>query len=133
MTKYLIAYGATMLVFFAIDFVWLGVVAKDFYRERLGALMLEQVNLPVAAVFYLIYIVGIVVFAISPALQGGSWKTALMLGGLFGFIAYGTYDVTNLATLRGWPVSVVIVDMAWGTVLTGVSATLGYAITRYFA
>ena len=133
MTKYLIAYGATMLVFFAIDFVWLGVVAKDFYRERLGALMLEQVNLPVAAVFYLIYIVGIVVFAISPALQAGSWKTALMLGGLFGFIAYGTYDVTNLATLRGWPVSVVIVDMAWGTVLTGVSATLGYAITRYFA
>ena len=133
MTKYLIAYGATMLVFFAIDFVWLGVVAKDFYRERLGALMLEQVNLPVAAVFYLIYIVGIVVFAISPALQGGSWKTALMLGGLFGFIAYGTYDVTNLATLRGWPVSVVIVDMAWGTVLTGVSAALGYAITRYFA
>ena len=133
MTKYLIAYGATMLVFFAIDFVWLGVVAKDFYRERLGALMLEQVNLPVAAVFYLIYIVGIVVFAVSPALQAGSWKTALMLGGLFGFIAYGTYDVTNLATLRGWPVSVVIVDMTWGTVLTGVSAALGYAITRYFA
>ena len=128
--KYLIAYGGTAAVFFAADFVWLGVMAKSFYRDRIGHLMADDISMTAAAGFYLMYVIGIVVFAVMPALQSESWKTALVLGGLLGLIAYGTYDMTNLATLRDWPASVVVVDMAWGTVLTGVSAAAGYAVCR---
>jgi uncharacterized membrane protein len=131
--KYVIAYGATAVIFFAVDFVWLGLMAKSFYRDHIGHLMADQVNMTAALGFYLLYIVGIVVFAVLPALQSDSWKTALVLGGLLGLIAYGTYDMTNLATLRDWPVAVAVVDMAWGTALTATSATAGYFISRMFA
>ncbi len=131
--KYLIAYGGTATAFFVIDFLWLGFVAKSFYRERIGHLMADDMNLGAAGGFYLLYIVGIVVFAVMPALQSESWKTALVLGGLLGLIAYGTYDMTNLATLRDWPVSVAAADMAWGTALTGGSAVVGYFVSRAFA
>ncbi len=133
MVKYLIAYGGTAAVFFAADFVWLGVVAKTFYRERIGHLMADDINMPAAMAFYLLYVIGIVVFAVMPALQSDSWKTALVLGGLLGLIAYGTYDMTNLATLRDWPASVVVVDMAWGTALTGASALAGYFVCKAFS
>ena len=133
MLKYVIAYGATAVIFFAVDFVWLGVMAKSFYRDHIGHLMADQVNMTAALGFYLLYIVGIVVFAVLPALHSDSWKTALLLGGLLGLIAYGTYDMTNLATLRDWPVAVAVVDMAWGTALTAASATAGYFISRMFA
>ena len=125
----LIAYGATALVFFGLDFLWLGTVANSFYRGQLGPLMAEQVNIPVAALFYALYVVGLVIFAVAPALAAGSWKTALMYGALFGFFAYATYDLTNLATLRDWPVALTLVDLLWGTALSGMSATLGYLIT----
>ena len=128
----LIAYGATALVFFGLDFLWLGTVANSFYRGQLGPLMAEQVNIPVAALFYALYVVGLVIFAVAPALAAGSWKTALMYGALFGFFAYATYDLTNLATLRDWPAALSVVDLIWGTVLSGTSATLGYLITRKF-
>jgi uncharacterized membrane protein len=131
--KYVIAYGATAVIFFAVDFVWLSVMAKSFYRDHIGHLMADQVNMTAALGFYLLYIVGIVVFAVLPALHSDSWKTALVLGGLLGLIAYGTYDMTNLATLRDWPVAVAVVDMAWGTALTAASATAGYFICRMFA
>lgn len=126
----LIAYGATALVFFGLDFLWLGTVANSFYRGQLGPLMAEQVNIPVAALFYALYVVGLVIFAVAPALAAGSWKTALVYGALFGFFAYATYDLTNLATLRDWPAALSVVDLIWGTVLSGTSATLGYLITR---
>jgi uncharacterized membrane protein len=129
--QYIVAYIATAVVFFIADFVWLGVVMKAFYRDRLGALMAEQVNIPVAGLFYLAFVLGIVIFAVAPALAAGSWGRALLFGALFGFFAYGTYDMTNWATLRDWPAAVSIVDLAWGTVLTGVSATAGYLITRW--
>jgi uncharacterized membrane protein len=129
--QYIVAYIATAVVFFVADFVWLGVVMKGFYRDRLGALMAEQVNIPVAGLFYLAFVLGIVIFAVAPALSAGSWGRALLFGALFGFFAYGTYDMTNWATLRDWPAAVSIVDLAWGTVLTGVSATAGYLITRW--
>ncbi len=130
MLHYLVAWIATAITFFAIDLVWLGMVAKSFYRDRIGALMLDQINISAAVIFYLVYVVGIVIFAVAPALQSGSWTTALVFGALFGFFAYATYDMTNLATLRGWPLEVVVVDVLWGTVITGASATVGFLVTR---
>jgi len=130
--KYAIAYGGAATAFFVIDFLWLSLMTRTFYRERIGHLMADNLNMSAAMGFYLLYVVGVIVFAVMPALQSDSWKTALVLGGLLGLIAYGTYDMTNLATLRDWPVSVALVDMAWGTVLTAVSATAGYLACRAF-
>lgn len=130
MTHYLVAYLATMAVFFAIDFVWLGIVAKGFYREQIGPLLLDDFRVGYAALFYLLYGVGIVVFAVLPGLKSDSLLTALGFGALFGLIAYSAYDLTNLATLKGYTTTVAFVDMAWGTLLTGVSAAAGMWITR---
>jgi uncharacterized membrane protein len=127
---YIFAYFATAVSFLAIDFIWLGFIAKDFYRREIGSLLLEKFNMAAAVGFYLIFVVGILIFAVLPALQAGSWKTALIYGALFGFFTYATYDMTNLATLKGWSVSVVVVDMAWGAFLTGVAALAGYFATR---
>lgn len=130
MLHHLVAWVATAVAFFLIDLVWLGAVAKSFYHDRIGGLMLDQINIPAAVIFYLIYVVGIVIFAVAPALQSGSWITATVFGALFGFFAYATYDMTNLATLRGWPLELALVDMAWGTVITAASATIGFLVTR---
>ncbi len=129
--SYAVAYAATAVVFLGIDFVWLSTVATGFYRSRIGALLLEQPNLPVAGLFYLFYVGGIVHFAVMPALHGANWATALLNGALLGLIAYGTYDITNLATLKNWSVSVSVVDMIWGTALTGLAATCGYFLTAW--
>lgn len=128
----LIAYLSTVVVFFAIDFVWLNFVAQKFYNAQMGDLLKESFNMPVAAGFYLIYIVGIVIFAINPALKSGAWTTALIYGALFGFFCYVTYDLTNLSTMKGFPPLVAVVDIAWGTFITGVSATLGFYLTQLF-
>lgn len=130
LVTYLVAYLATAIVFFAIDFVWLGTVATKFYRDGIGHLMADDVNFAAAGGFYLIYVSGIVFFAVAPALAGGGWKVALLYGALFGFFCYATYDFTNLATLRDWPLYVSLVDLAWGTFLTGTAAIGGYALTR---
>lgn len=127
---YVVAYITTAVSFLAIDFIWLGYIAKDFYRREIGTLLLEKFNMAAAVGFYLIFVVGILIFAVLPALQAGSWRTALIYGALFGFFTYATYDMTNLATLKGWSVSVVVVDMAWGAFLTGVAALAGYFATR---
>ncbi|HTM76864.1 MAG TPA: DUF2177 family protein [Devosia sp.] len=132
MVTHLVAYAATAVVFFAIDFVWLSTASASFYRPRLGALLLEQPNLIIAGLFYLFYVGGIVYFAVSPALTEGGWSKALIAGLLLGFVAYGTYDLTNLSTLRNWPWSVTLVDLAWGTALTGVAAVSGFFITQFF-
>jgi len=130
--KYIKAYIFTAFTFLAIDAVWLGVVATDFFKSNIGHLMADAVNFPVAGGFYLLYAAGIVYFAIKPALAAQSAKTALINGALFGFFCYGTYDMTNLATLKDWPIIVAIVDISWGTVLTAVSALCGYALTKKF-
>ena len=129
---WIIAYLATAFVFFAIDIIWLAVVARGFYTSQLGDLMADQVRWGIAIGFYAVYVIGIVFFAVRPALASGDWRTALMFGALFGFFCYATYDLTNMATLRGWPVQMSIVDMVWGTALTGTSATLGFLITRWW-
>jgi uncharacterized membrane protein len=126
----LIAYGATLLFFAIVDTLWLGVVARDYYREALGSLLAPRFNLWAAIAFYLVYCLGIVIFAVLPALRGESLATALLHGALFGFFCYATYDLTNMATLRDWPIGMSFVDMAWGTLLTAGTALVGTLAAR---
>ena len=126
----LILYGITLVVFFLIDMVWLGLVAKGFYRKHLGAFLSPQIRWSAAILFYLLFIVGLLVFAIGPALLRGAPFHALLMGALFGLICYATYDLTNMATLEGWPLIVTGVDLLWGTVLGGVVSLLSTVIGR---
>jgi uncharacterized membrane protein len=121
-------YLIALPVFFAIDMVWLGVVAKGFYRREIGSLMRSPVNWPAAVVFYLLFILGLVVFVVSPALDRDSWVRALGYGALFGLITYATYDLTNLSTIRDWPVLLTAVDLVWGTVLAATVSVITYGI-----
>lgn len=130
MVKYVIAYFATLVVFLAADAVWLTLMATRLYKPTLGDILLPQFLVAPAAVFYLLFIVGVVIFAVAPALQSGQWTTALVYGALFGFFAYGVYDFTNMATLRNWTATITVADLCWGTFLTGLSATLGTIITQ---
>lgn len=131
MLPYIAAYGFTALVFFALDFVWLSTMGATFYKARMGDLMLAQPNLAVAGLFYLVYVGGIVFLAIAPALSQSSWTYALIAGAVLGLVAYGTYDFTNLATLKNWSVSMSLVDLAWGTGLTALAASAGYFATKW--
>ena len=130
MSRIAIAYAATAVVFCLLDLIWLGFVAKGYYQSQVGSLLLDKPNLAVAAAFYALYIVGVLIFAVVPALDAGQWARALLYGALFGFFAYATYDLTNLATLKGWSPGVALLDLVWGAVVTGASATAGYFITR---
>ena len=116
------------ITFLAIDGLWLTIVAKDFYAKHLGFIMTKTPNLTAALIFYVIYVFTMVVLIISPALQKGSLMTAILTGALFGLCAYATYDLTNLATLKDWPLLVTIVDLIWGTVLSGAVAGISYLI-----
>lgn len=127
MMFYGLTYLATAVVFFGLDFIWLSRVATGFYKARIGGMMLAEPNLAAAGVFYLAYIGGIVYFAVLPAVSGnGSLGSAALAGALLGLMAYGTYDMTNLATLKGWSIQLAAVDMAWGMVLTALAASAGY-------
>jgi uncharacterized membrane protein len=110
----------------AIDAVWLGFVARNFYREQIGFLMRDDIWFGTAALFYIFYAVGVMVLAVIPAAKSGSVWQAVMLGAVLGFCAYGTYDATNLATLKGWPVIVSIVDVIWGMCITATASAIGY-------
>ena len=128
--KALLVYLITVPIFFIIDLVWLGVIAKGFYQKHLGYLMRPQVNWAAAILFYLLFIIGIILFAVRPALELQSPMRALVYGALFGFFAYATYDLTNLATVRDWPVIVTVIDLIWGTVLCGAVALGSYVISN---
>lgn len=121
-------FAIALPVLFAIDMVWLVIVAKDFYRAQIGALMKSDVNWTAAIIFYLIFIAGLVVFVIAPAVENGSWTHALLFGALFGLVCYATYDLTNLAVARDWPLFVTIVDLVWGAVLASSVSTITYFI-----
>ena len=123
-------YPIALPVFFALDMVWLGLVAKNFYRDQIGVLMKDDINWMAAIAFYLLFIAGLVLFVIGPAIERNSWVHALVFGALFGFISYATYDLTNLATLKDWPLLVTIVDLAWGAVLAASVSTATYFIAR---
>jgi uncharacterized membrane protein len=131
--KTVLIYLLTVPVFFLIDMLWLGAVAKDFYKRHLGYLMRPQVNWAAAISFYLIFIIGIVIFAVKPALEMQSPVRALIYGALFGFFTYATYDLTNLATVKDWPLVVTVTDMAWGTALCGIVATASYFLSIRFS
>jgi uncharacterized membrane protein len=130
MGKLGLLYGACIVAFFAIDFVWLSTMNSRFYQPRLGSLLAEQPKLGVAAGFYLLYVIGVVALAVMPGLREGAVLAALWRGALFGLLAYATYDLTNLATLQGWPWELAVVDMVWGTVLTGTVSVIGYYAGR---
>jgi uncharacterized membrane protein len=131
MTKYLWAYAGSATVFLLGDAIWLGFAAIGYYREQLGDLLLEKPIISVAILFYALYLVGLVLFAVTPGLREESWKVALIMGGLFGLFTYGTYDLTNLATLRNWSVGVSLLDMAWGVFISALASTAGYALSVY--
>ena len=128
--RLLSVYAVTLPIFFAIDLVWLGVVAKAFYRRHLGHLLAAEVNWPAAIVFYLVFIAGIVLFAVRPALEANSAMRAAAYGALFGFFTYATYDLTNHATMRDWPPIVTVVDLAWGTTLSALVAYSSYLVSH---
>lgn len=122
-------YGITTAVFFAIDMLWLGLVARNFYRKYLAAFLSPEVNWPAAIIFYLLYIGGILYFAVLPAQGNPKW--AAQQGAVLGLLCYATYDLTNMATLNRWPLTVVIVDIVWGTVLTAAVAWTSVWLSRY--
>ncbi|MCU0473933.1 MAG: DUF2177 family protein [Bacteroidales bacterium] len=115
-------------VFFAIDMVWLVLVARNFYQKQLGFLMKPDIGWLAAISFYLLFIAGLIVFVITPAIEKNSWSHALILGAFFGLVTYATYDLTNLATIKEWPVLVTIVDLLWGSVLAASVSVVTYFI-----
>lgn len=125
---YIKMYIITLVVFFAVDILWLGLVAKKLYKKHLGFLMREKTNWTAAIIFYMVYIVGLIFFALNPALVKGSLAYAALVGGFFGFITYATYDITNLATLKDWPIVSTVVDIIWGTVLCSATASVSFII-----
>jgi uncharacterized membrane protein len=121
-------YLIALPVFFAIDMLWLGLIAKNFYRGQVGALLKTDFNWVAGVSFYLLFIAGLVYFVIEPAMRQGSWTSALLVGALFGLMTYATYDLTNLATLKDWTLTLSLVDMAWGMVLAASVSTITYLI-----
>lgn len=130
-TKLLISYTLTFIVFFLIDMAWLGFIAKGLYKKYLGGFMSEQINWPVAIIFYLLFVIGVFIFVILPAIEKDSIISAIKLGALFGLFTYATYDLTNLATLKNWPLNIVFIDIVWGSVLTSIVSTAGFYIVKY--
>ncbi len=127
-------YLVALVTFFALDMTWLGLIAKNLYREQIGHLLRPDVNWAAAIIFYLLFIVGLVVFVISPAVQKQSLVQALLLGAFFGLVTYATYDLTNLATTKDWPLFITLVDLVWGAVLSASVSVVTYLVyTRFIA
>ncbi len=127
MMKNLVAYAAIALVMVVLDMLWLGFIAKPLYQQGIGHLMAERPNVPVAVLFYAVYAVGLLVFAVLPHAADVGWTKTALSAALFGFFAYATYDLSNLATLKGWPVGMSLLDMAWGSAVSAVSGMAGKA------
>lgn len=132
MKSLFVAYVAAAVCMMVVDSVWLTLAAANFYRPHLGPLLADQFRLGPAITFYLLYLAGVVFFAVRPALVTGRWQTAVLHGLVLGLVAYGTYDLTNQATLKTWPVIVTVVDLFWGSFLTALTATSGYFGAQVF-
>lgn len=130
--SYVIAYAAALLVFLILDAVWLNAVMAPVFERNLGDMLLESPRFGVAAGFYALYVAGVLYFATWPAIGAGSWRLAAGNGAILGFLAYGTYEATNLATLKGWTHGMLAMDLAWGTALTAMAAVAGYLGHRLF-
>ena len=127
-SRTVVLYVIATAIFLACDLVWLGLVARGFYQRHLGYLMRNPVNWAAALIFYLLFVVGLLIFAIKPALDVQNPLRALLYGALFGFFTYATYDLTNLATVRDWPLIVTVADLSWGVVLCGIVACATYGV-----
>jgi uncharacterized membrane protein len=127
-SRTVVLYVIATAIFLACDLVWLGLVARGFYQRHLGYLMRNPVNWAAALVFYLLFVVGLLIFAIKPALDAQNPLRALLYGALFGFFTYATYDLTNLATVRDWPLIVTVADLSWGVVLCSIVACATYGV-----
>jgi uncharacterized membrane protein len=123
-----VPYAGTIAAFLVLDFLWLGVVMPEFYRSQIGHLMAEGVNWLAAVVFYVMYVAGIFIFAVLPALRNGKGRRAALLGALLGLVAYGTYDLSNQAVLEDWPLLVTVVDILWGSFLTAITSVIGFSL-----
>jgi uncharacterized membrane protein len=130
--KYLQIYGGIAAVMVVLDMLWLGVIAKSWYQQGIGHLMAAQPNMLIGLLFYLLFPVGLLVFAVLPSIDEQGWLNAALLGALFGFFAYATYDITNLATLRNWPLALSVVDTLWGSLVSGLAAGAGKAVHLHF-
>ena len=128
MMTYLIGYISILLTFVVIDAAWLATITPRFYRPTLGDILISGVNLPPAIIFYLLYPIGLLVFAMNPALKSESINTAILYGALFGFFTYATYDLSNYATLRNWTLQVTLADVVWGTILAAIASAVGYLV-----
>ena len=133
MSRILFAYLATAIAFCALDFAWLGLVAPSFYKAQIGSLLLAKPNLVPALIFYVLYVAGLVIFCVLPGIETASWLKAGALGALFGLIAYATYDLSNLATLKDWTTQLSLVDMCWGSVASALASTCGYFGVQFLA
>ena len=130
--QFAVAYAAMAVVFLALDAIWLASMAERLYRPAIGHLMRERFALGPALAFYAIYVAGVVVFVVAPALAERRWQSALVMGALLGLLAYATYDLTNQATLKGWPWQVTLADLCWGSFVTAVAAAAACRITQAF-
>jgi len=133
MVYYLKLYFATLAVFFAVDMFWLGVISRTFYKKQLGFLMAPDINWYAALIFYFLFIFGVLVFVVLPGLKENDLLMMLLKAALFGLITYATYDLTNLATVKDWPLIITVVDLIWGMVLTNIVSLAGFFIGRWMA
>lgn len=125
-------YLICLFVFCAIDFLWVGIIAKHWYAKELGNLLVDSINWVPVIGFYLLYASAILVFAVQPSLKLGSWEYAVFYGAFLGLISYAAYDLTNLATLKNWPVLLAICDMLWGAFVTGITSLILFNLQRHF-
>ncbi len=128
-----LGYFLTFAVFIIVDLLWLGVIAKSIYSKYLGSFLTDNVNWTAAVIFYLIFVAGILLFVVFPSVEKGSILNAIVMGAIFGIVTYATYDLTNLATLKGWPLEIVIIDIIWGAVLSTIVSGSGYFIVKYLS
>jgi uncharacterized membrane protein len=131
MTYYLKLYFASLAVFFAVDMIWLGLVASSFYKKQLGYLMAPTINWYAAIIFYLLFILGILVFVVLPGIKENSLPNTILRAAFFGLITYATYDLTNLATVKDWPLTVTLVDLVWGMVLSTIVSISGFYVAKW--
>jgi uncharacterized membrane protein len=132
MVEFLKLFGIAFVVFFIIDMIWLGLIARNLYQNQIGHLLKPDVNWYAAIIFYVLFIAGLVIFVIQPAATANSIGHAILYGALFGLITYATYDLTNLATLKDWPITITIIDLTWGTFLGMSTSALAFLIQRLF-
>jgi len=128
MAQFFKLYGIAFVLFFVIDLIWLGLIAKNLYQNQIGTLLKTNTNWTAAIIFYLLFIGGLVFFAIQPSISSATLWKAMLYGALFGFTTYATYDLTNLATLEGWPIKITIIDLIWGSFLGASTSSLTYVL-----